>query len=330
MIACVQQGWQRRIPFLELSREELSERLRRMMPDVRVIAAEPLTGGLRNSSYRVQLAGRQNPVVVRFYRADASACGKELALGELVRGRAPIPATLASDPDATPPFAVVEWVDGVAFDSWLETATPEEAGQAAVSAGAILAGIHSISFPEAGFLGRRLEVVEPFRTGGDGWSAYMASFLFERGVERELGADLTARLWRAALANAHRLDVLGGDRSLVHADYKPQNLLLRREQGVWSVAAVLDWEFALSGPPLLDVGLFLRFEKRLPSTYRRGFVQGYVGAGGHLPRDWRPLSRLLDLLSMCSLLEHMGGEGGTLRRDVRELISSTLDDLNSD
>src|SRR6185437_6695629 len=33
-----------------------------------------------------------------------------------------------------------------------------------------------------------------------------------------------------------------------------------KPQGTWTVAAVLDWEFAVSGSPLLDIGHFLRYE----------------------------------------------------------------------
>jgi len=70
----------------------------------------------------------------------------------------------------------------------------------------------------------------------------------------------------------------------------------------WEVSAVLDWEFAFAGPPLIDVGLFLRAGEALPAGFREAFVAGYRAAGGELPDDWLPLSRLIDVLSQVTFL----------------------------
>lgn len=65
---------------------------------------------------------------------------------------------------------------------------------------------------------------------------------------------------------------------------------------------MLDWEFAFAGPPLTDVGLFLRAGKALPVGFSQAFVSGYRAAGGELACDWLPLSRLLDLVSQMTFL----------------------------
>src|SRR5947209_2809363 len=87
----MQQGWERRVPFFQLTREELECRLGRTKPGARVRAVEPLRRGRRHSSYRVLLEGRARPVVARFFTADPAVCGKEVALARLLPDLVPLP-----------------------------------------------------------------------------------------------------------------------------------------------------------------------------------------------------------------------------------------------
>ncbi len=48
---------------------------------------------------------------------------------------------------------------------------------------------------------------------------------------------------------------------LLHGDFNKRNTLLRCVNGRWSVPAILDWEFAVSGTPPMDFGNFLRYER---------------------------------------------------------------------
>jgi aminoglycoside phosphotransferase (APT) family kinase protein len=48
----------------------------------------------------------------------------------------------------------------------------------------------------------------------------------------------------------------------------------------WSISAVLDWEFAFSGSPPVDVGNMLRFREEQPDGFAAGFIAGYREAGG--------------------------------------------------
>jgi aminoglycoside phosphotransferase (APT) family kinase protein len=66
---------------------------------------------------------------------------------------------------------------------------------------------------------------------------------------------------------------------LVHNDFGNRNILVRQENGKWGVAAILDWEFAFSGSPLLDVGHFLRYERRGAPLREPHFSQGFVEHG---------------------------------------------------
>jgi fructokinase len=104
--------------------------------------------------------------------------------------------------------------------------------------------------------------------------------------------------WESELAALNR------DPRLVHGDFNRRNLLVQPVKGRWQVAAVLDWEFAISGSPLADAGAFLRYEKPLAPLAALHFSHGYRAAGGQLPEDWRSLSRCLSLAATCESLTH--------------------------
>ena len=325
----MEQQWERRHPFLELDHGAVERLMRPAAPDSRVYSFAPLMSGHRNTNYRVDLAepdGTRRSIVLRLYTADPSACSREAALARLVGGAVPMPAVLHSAPDADPPYAVVSWIEGVKLDDLLLTADEQAIKAAIYAAGSVLAAIHRFSFPASGFLGPDLEVARPLQTGGEGWAAYVAWFLSERGVGERLGSDLTRRLGRLVSNSAARLDPLRDERSLVHADYKPWNLLVRQDDAGWSVAGVLDWEFAFAGSPLFDLAIFLRQEAQHPPAYARGFEAAYRDAGGNLPPDWRALTKLLDVLNLCSMLDGTG-LGKAFVEDARRLLVATLDEF---
>jgi len=90
----------------------------------------------------------------------------------------------------------------------------------------------------------------------------------------------------------------------VHCDFGSRNLLVREAAGKWTVASVLDWEFAVAGSPLIDVGHFLRYERAKRALLEPHFSEGFLSGGGKLPGDWRHLARVFDLSALCEVLTH--------------------------
>ena len=317
----VEQGWRRRFAFVQLSLAEIEELIQPYAAGARVLDATPLAGGLRNTNYRIQLSSQAEPVVLRLYSADPSACPREMALTRLVERTVPVPHILHAEPEATVPWALVSWIDGIRFDQFMLTATEPQVEAAADSAGRVLAAIHTYQFPRSGFFSGDLGIAAPFGPD-DSWSSLLEGWLVRGRAGARLGAELTPRLLQFIANNAWRMEALGGQTSLLHADYKPWNLLLKGN----AIAAVLDWEFAFCGSPLNDIGIFLRYSATLPPVYRTGFVKGYLDAGGDLPPDWPRLARMIDLISLCYFLERPADDPA-LVRDVRQLIETTLRDF---
>jgi Ser/Thr protein kinase RdoA (MazF antagonist) len=215
----------------------------------------------------------------------------------------------------------MEWVDGMRFDHMLAQASSAEVAQACHSAGAVLAAIHDFSFAGPGSLGPNLEIAEPM---GYAWLPGVAEFFAQPGAQQLVGADLASRVRRLIKDEGWRLDEVWRQSRLVHADYKPWNLLARRTDAGWTISAVLDWEFTFSGPPLCDFGIFLRYAERMPAEYQSGFLDGYRDAGGKPPPDVRNLARLIDLVSLWTFLERAPDDPAVLR-DVTPVLRATVD-----
>jgi aminoglycoside phosphotransferase (APT) family kinase protein len=312
----VEEGWRRRHPRVQLDLEAI-----RSLIGNAVLEAEVLAGGLRNTNYRLRLAREQPAVVLRLYTAEAAACAREVSLMRLVGDRVPVPRVLNAAPDADPPWVLMEWIDGLRFDQMLVQATPDEVEQACRSAGEVLAAIHGFVFAGPGFLGPNLEIREPM---GYAWLTGVEEFFAGEPARQLVGARLANGVVRLVRQEAGRLASVWGQSSLVHADYKPWNLLVRHSASGWAVSAALDWEFTFAGPPLCDFGIFLRYSERMPPEYEAGFLDGYRGAGGSAPAGTRNLARLIDLVSLWTFLER-GGDDPAIVRDIKPLLVATID-----
>jgi len=297
----VEEGWQRGYPVLALDTQAISHLI-----GARVQSADVLAGGLRNTNYRVRLA--DGDAVLRLYVAEAAACQREVALLRLLHGQVPVPSVLAARPDAHPPWALLEFVEGVRFDH----AAPEAIADHSYAAGAVLAAIHAI--PLASATGVDLQ-----RYSGPQYSvqAMVQGSLGDGRGETYLGAELTQRVLDVVAEHGARLRVQ--DPTLQHSDYKPWNLLVRDRH----IAAVIDWEFAFAGPRLNDVGNFIRYSDRQPPEYVTRFVDGYRAADGWLPDDWFELARLQDLINLGYFLARADADPA-IARDVVPLIERTV------
>jgi Ser/Thr protein kinase RdoA (MazF antagonist) len=328
----MERSWDRVHAFMRLDSGEI-EGLVQPAELGLVRLAEPLSAGLRNTNYRLSFEGGRN-AVLRLYVADPSACGREAAILRLLARAVPVPGVLYADPGAVPPFALLEWLEGTPLDEVLGTAAADEAVEIAAACGGALAAIHRVRFGAAGFLGPDLAVERPMPP----WAEAMRFEL--AGAAPLLGAGLAAAV--AGLVAARREEVEAVWRRepvLVHADFKPWNLLVGSgaagagsasrgpgapgdaSTGHWRLTGAVDWEFACAGCRLIDFGTFLRDLGSRPLGYGEAFSEAYVAAGGLLPAEWRRLTLLVDLLS---LLQMVGRSAGRATDDLRRLIETTV------
>jgi aminoglycoside phosphotransferase (APT) family kinase protein len=277
------------------------------LPGSRVVDLRPLSDGLRNANFRLQVSPRDESFVLRVYEHDPSLCQKELDLFRMLEKTVPIPEVIYAEPSGVedaPPFTLVRYVEATSLRDVYRSGDADAIAQAAKSVGEVLAAIGRIRFTKAGWLAPGPSVCEAEQRGPDPIPQFVESCLASERLQSRVPMDLRDAISNLMWLWAPRFEGLEDETSLVHGDFGKRNLLMKEIAGVWRVAAVLDWEFAVSGTPLMDVGHFLCYERPSRARVEPHFSNGYLSAGGVLPEDWRRLARVVDAASLCESLTH--------------------------
>lgn len=320
------EGWVRKAEWVDLSDVEIATLLRPAFGPVRIVAAARVSGGLVNTNLRVTLDGPPGRVLLRIFQRDPAQARKEAAIDRLIADKVPTARFLYFSP-ANPitggPYAVLQWVDGIRLDHAAREADALTRAELGTAAGEALARIHSFRFPRFGFFVDDLQVPVPIDLDRNGLLWFMRRCLIEGPGGERLGAALTERLFAFVEREGHRLDAWLGEPRLIHADFNPSNILVRRDESGWRVAAVLDWEFTLSATPAFDVGNLLRPPFGDWPKFVAGFEDGYRAAGGELPEHWRLIAQIADIFAWADLLGQRS-EDAALAADARRVLAATV------
>jgi fructokinase len=324
--------WVRPEPRRTLPAPLLGRIVNRVFPRARVAETEFLAEGLRNANFKLRLDHPAAPVVLRIYEQGPSLCRKELDLMRLVAGRVPVPEILGVEErgfEDIPAFLVMRFVEGISFLGLKRTGDTAAIAHAAASVGETLAAIASFTFSKPGWLTAGPAVTAPLAEGDDPMPRFVDACLESRNLRSRVPSGLRHQVHELIWRQAERLASLSAETRLVHGDFSRRNLLVRPDAGRWTVAAVLDWEYAVSGSPLADFGSFLRYERAARPLAEPHFSAGFRRAGGVLPPDWRHLARLADLTATCESLTRDRLPAG-VAAELVELIQATIENRGAD
>ncbi|MCZ8515699.1 phosphotransferase [Paenibacillus filicis] len=323
-------GWERTAPAERLTPQQVQALVASVWPQAVVLSARPIGTGLSNSLYRVDVAHPSEAVyALRIYRNSPAVLRKESDIARLLQqeGAVPIAPMVYEDGSGRllpRPWGLMEWRTGITLKELLRQGSLAEAEQAAAEAGATLARIHQHSFPEPGFFGPGLSVAEPLRMDPGMFLSLVEHWLFRGTAGTLLPPELRERLWGFCRTHAPRLSDHPERAVLVHSDYNELNVLMNvlPSDGRASVSAVLDWEFAFAGDPMVDVGNMLRYEPA-GSLFENKFMEGYLREGGVLTEAWRLRAHLADVVALLDLLDG-AAEAPNRKKDLILLLGSTL------
>jgi aminoglycoside phosphotransferase (APT) family kinase protein len=301
-----------------------------------------LPGGLMNRNCRVRMdpapCGLGEPgepgeprethsVVLRLYDRDGEACAREVAVLERLRRTVPVPEVLYAEPaarDGSPPFAVLQFVEGLSLRELKKTPDLAAIGEAAYDAGRLLARLQSHRFPSPGLLTPALTVDASFLPGPITTTRLIELFAKSRAFQRRVDPAFLDRLLRVGREWDERPAAPDVPTTLVHGDFNSRNLLVRQQNGKWSVAAILDWEFAFAGPVYCDIGNFLRYERAARPRFEPFFSRGCRDGGLDLRGEWLMAARIADLPALCELLARESTPGD-VAGEVLGLVTATVD-----
>ena len=323
----MQKNWNRRHNFIELNKPTLTAMLQPVFPGKQVVEVELLTSGLCNTNYKIKVSDLADIFVLRLYIRNRAACQKDYDIFNRVQNRVPVPELLYVDSEGLRhniAYAIMKWVDGTLLSDVIAAGNSVNITGCAYSVGQTLAHIGMYTFPRAGFFGPGLAIAEPFDDTNSIILSTLEQLLFEGNAGPRLGTSRRDQLWHFITVNAHYLESVKENASLVHSDFKGVNILVRYELDRWQVAAVLDWEFAFAGSPLIDIANMLRYDRLLPTGFEAEFLRGYREEGGQLPSEWKRTSKLLDLLSLCEFLNAPHANDAMIE-EVTGLIVGTIE-----
>jgi aminoglycoside phosphotransferase (APT) family kinase protein len=304
----------------------LNELLAPAYPGQRAVAGELVSGGLANTSYKVRLSKADTTVVIRIYVRDRSAAHREASILHLLNERVPVPEVIYASPEGHEPnpYLILRWIDGVPLDQIVAQGASSDARRAVRAAGAALANVQEFRFARSGFFGNTLDIRVPFPSEPSVVVCLMDQFLFDDRGEERLGAALAQRVWRFVKNREEMLSVVERDAMLVHGDFNGPNVIVRTTPDGPHVAALIDWEYAHSGTPLVDLGSILRDSDsdRAP-WFEEELIRGYRQEGGILPPNWRQVSRIVDLVKLCAFVRSPNA-GDVAVEAVRSIIETEL------
>jgi aminoglycoside phosphotransferase (APT) family kinase protein len=219
-------------------------------------APEMIAGGLSNITYRLPLPSgplilRRPPVGPLLPRAhDVAREYRVLAALAPTPVPVPVPLGLCADPAVIgAPFYVMREVSGEVLRTRADTGALTVAQRSAVAdeLASTLAALHAVD-PVAAGLG-------DFGRHGGYCARQLATWgaQWERSRTRDL-PEMTRLL--AALAERAPAD---SATSVVHGDYRLDNVIMALGGARPRIGAVLDWELSTLGDPLADLGTTLAF-----------------------------------------------------------------------
>ncbi len=286
-----------------------------------------LSGGFMNANFLVECDGKK--VVLRIYSTDSATAQREFDLLRYLETRSlQVPKALRIFEIQDRPIVFLEFLEGCTLEDKLLSAGKSATDlQIFEDLGSQLGRIHAIRFQSTGFIGPQLAIGNEY----EDFSVFIREF-----IERSL-VVLEGQTDRLDLSTNQRLRQLVKDqwpmvlatepvRQLVHTDFNPKNILVSRDFPS-KLLGVIDWEFALSGNGLCDLGNFFRFSYDYPEGAKQHFMAAYRSSNPQWPgiqaQNWEAVSKLLDLGNICSFLIREENYPKTFR-SARAVIAETL------
>lgn len=292
-------NWERTFPFIELNKTKIIELFEDVLEGDNIINVIPVNEGCRTTNYIIETKEYKRKYILKIFFSTGQNYKREIKLltklkedknilvpkiykvsnHEVIQGRE---------------YAIYQFMEG------------ETLGQA-VSKGYILketfvrdvakslAEIHSYKFDSAGFLDKDLNIKEELPPLILQYEKFMGDM-----AQKRLGKSIINRINQVVRENEKVLIDLDNDIRLVHGDFQGTNILIKNNK----LAGILDWELAMAGHPLADIGQFFRYEEYFDEKLIQTFEDEYNKNSSYmLTNEWYKISKLCDLVNLIKLID---------------------------
>ncbi len=252
------------------------ELVKSFLGDQELVSSQLLSSKKNRANYQF-IASDGKAYVLRL--GNEAQLEKEKFVMRLVADIVPVPHCLQAGND----FMIFPFMKGTPLSE-----CPENSYEAAVT----LSTIASVGFDLPGQI-KPAGNVEPWPF--EGLRGLLNLMLNHKTVLDWTGKKRALRIDDVLMDYGPLLSEMAKDRNLVHGDFNPSNILI--DDG--KVSAVLDWEFAMSGSPYLDIGNLLR---NMDLNLCRDIYNGLKDGGMELSTDWLERAKLNDISSQLVFL----------------------------
>ncbi len=320
----MKEHWPRSTPFVSLDNADVGRLLLPSFPGKTIAGVEP-KGGLVNTNLKVRLSGRPGALLLRVYQRGIAAAKKEIAIHRRIGGWVPVPHFLyfcAESPLTGHPYAILDWIEGVALQTLLASLDGHRLVALGVAVGRTLAAVHRFTFERFGFFDADLDIAEPIDLDKKGFVAYLEQTFVRGPGGARLGTELSSALLQFVAREGDMLGAWLEQPCLVHGDFNASNILIDPGEDC-AIAALIDWEYALSATPAFDFGNLLRPPLDADPAFAAALAQGYREAGGWLPAEWQRIARFVDLYAFADILSRPATTA-VIVADAREAIAKLV------
>ncbi len=261
---------ERSIQNIQLNHAQLLALVRQAFVDCHKLDEwEILSGGALNTTYRFTIG--TNTFVLRLYARDRAYCKTEKVIYQLIDGHVSTTRLIYANESQEPwAFSIFEFITG----DHISEVAPQNGASLSYELGHVLATIHQFKLPQAGLFGDGMTVSHVFKLGSSPYFEEALSVISKGPLVRQrLGDMLTDEIIAFMQKNQEFFPIVGDNICLTHSDFKPVNLLYKREK-----VFVLDWEFAHAGIGLLDFAILLRHRDQFPFNVE-ALEKGYTDFG---------------------------------------------------
>ena len=301
--------WERSFPRREISREFIEEVFTKISPKP-IVSSNLIKEGLINTNYKIDLEDSKDSYLLRVY-TRLEACPIEAKILDLLKQKLPVPEVITyqtqnNELGVPYTYMIQKWIDGISLYKIMSKNTIDHAIKLNITKqiAELLAKLHSIRFEKSGFFDEDLNIDKELILDKKTYLETVNNLLDSKLINDRLNKIIKKSIKNFLDQNLTEIDNLGLQKSLVHADFNSNNILvtLNDKNKRFKISGILDWEYALVSTPLFDIGNYFRFEDDLHSSYILEFIKSYQYTGEKLPKNWRILIRMLDLIPILQIL----------------------------
>jgi aminoglycoside phosphotransferase (APT) family kinase protein len=139
-------------------------------------------------------------------------------------------------------------------------------------------------------------------------------------AQRKLGDSLTRQVVDYVAAHHDSLQALDTTKTLVHGDFRPTNVMIKDG----ALQGIIDWEGAMAGHPLADIGQFLRYAEQVNAVQEQVFIRSYQACAAQpLLEPYRDIAKLRDLVNLLQMI-NIPATLPYKDKDLKRLICKTV------